>query len=135
MANATNAFAATITSTDSTSNVPVNRGLGTPTLAGSMGQFAQQAVTGNAGIDTVVSFPPGYATVYNIYIKNNAAVGSGQKITIKWTPQGGAEVTICTLDPGSFICYWNIINTADGITTLKVNGSANQTPYEIFMGA
>lgn len=133
MANATNTFAATITSQDSNNNVPLNRGLGNPVLAGSIGQFAQAALTGNAGVDTVVNFPPGYATIYNLYIKNNAAPG-GATITVKWTPTGNANATIIILQPGSFIAVWEVA-AAGGITALTVAGSTNATPYEIFMGA
>lgn len=127
-----NLLSATITATDSGSNVPINRGIGNPTLGGTVGEFSlNQLLSAGAGVDNPISLPS--ATIFNLYIRNLAAPG-GSIVTVKWTPTGGAAVTILALQPGSVIIFWEIV-AVGGITTLTLNPTINNTPVEMFLGA
>ena len=132
---ATNLLSATITSTDGNNNVPINRGLGNPSYVGVFGGFAQQSTSGLAGVDTPLPFPAGVIAILQLYIKNLAAP-SGATLTVKWTPQGGALATVQVLQPGSMIIFWQVASAGTaGVTSVTVNGSANSTPFEVFVGA
>lgn len=132
MANATNTLQMTITSADQNGIIGINRGAGNPQLAGNVGELIvnQQLASG----DNVISLPQ--ANVYNIYVKNNAANGSGQKVIVKATPQGGALQTLASLEPGGVFIWWNPINTDNlgSFTALTLNASAANIPVEFFLG-
>jgi hypothetical protein len=131
MANtSTNLLSATITATDASNNVPINRGIGNPSWLGSLGQFTLNYVIVTPALDTALTLP---VNAYQVYIKNLAAPG-GSIVTVKWTPTGGASATVLALQPGSCIIFWEVTN-AGGITALLVNASLANTPIEYFIGA
>lgn len=128
----TNLLSATITATDSGSNVPINRGIGNPTYGGVVGNFSLNALlSAGAGADNIIVLPATIA--FNLYLRNLAAPG-GSVITVKWTPNGGAAVTVLALQPGSVIIFWEIV-AVGGITNLTLNPTINNTPIEYFLGA
>lgn len=131
-ANATNTLQLTITNADQNGVIGITRGAGNPQLAGNVGELTvnQQLVSG----DNTIALPQ--ATIYNIYVKNNAANGSGQKVVVKATVTGGAQQVLAALEPGGVFAWWNPINTdtAGGYTALVLNASAANIPVEYFLG-
>lgn len=130
MANANSALKATITSTDANNNTPVIRDVGSIVYAGKTGQFLLSQETGNAGVDLALSLP--VTPVFCIYIKNLHATGT---LTVKATPQGGAEATIIVLAPGAAFLVFSPANTAlTGYTSIKVNSSVANSPFDCYIG-
>lgn len=132
MAQSTNVLTATITATDANGNTSVNRGIGSPTLAGVFGEFViSQGVT--VGTTVLVT-----GNLYNVYVKNAAAPGSGITLTVSLTRQADA-VTITTnpLQPGGVLIEWNVVNNvlASSYTTIAVTAAGGTCPIEYFFGA
>lgn len=132
-ANATNTLQLTLTSADQNGVISITRGAGNPSLAGAVGDLTINQLLANG--DNTIALPS--AVVFNLYIKNNAANGSGQKIVIKATPSGGAQQTLAALEPGGVFCWWNTINTDNpgGYSNLVLNANAANVPVEYFLGA
>src|SRR5262249_53050720 len=133
MATSTNTLQATITATDANGNTSINRGLGNPSLAGVVGDLTINQVLANG--DNAMTLPA--AVIFNLYVKNLAAAGSGQKIVPKVTPSGGAQQTLAALEPGGVLLWWNVISTDNpgGYSAVTLNGSASSIPVEYFFGA
>lgn len=134
MANATNTLQATIISTDQNGNIPINRGMGNPQLAGNVGEFTLNQNLANG--DNVITLPA--ANIFQLYVKNNAANGSGLKIVVKYSVNGGAQQIGPAIEPGGVqVPVWNTINTdnAGSLTALTLNASAANIPVEYFIGA
>lgn len=133
MSNATNTLQATITSTDPNGNTSINRGLGNPSLAGAVCEAALYQLLPAA--DQAITLPA--SPIYNIYVKNNAAAGSGITIIVKLTPNGGAQQVLAKLEPGGVFLWWNVINTDanGGYTALTLTASGANTPVEYILGA
>lgn len=68
-----------------------------------------------------------------LLLRNTSA---SQKITVVWTPYGGAEVTINKLGPGGTIALWDPTAAATGIgvSSLKLTGDVAGATYELFIG-
>lgn len=131
MANATNTLQATIISADANGVISITRGMGNPALAGNFGDLTinQTLALG----DNIIPLPG--TPVQNIYVRNNAAAGSGLKVIVKVVPQGGAQAVLATLEPGGVFIWWNVINTdaAGGYSALTLNASA-ALQVEYFLG-
>lgn len=58
------------------------------------------------------------------------------KITVVWTPQGGAEATINKVGPGGGIALWDdtAATTGIGISSLKLTSDVANATYELFVG-
>lgn len=130
MANPANTLQATITYTDSSGNVPINKGIGSPvynptaTVLGDL--TTNQQITGA----TALNIPGG--TAYNVYIKNLAAPG-GATLTVQIN-FGAGLVTLMALQPGSVFLLWQVTN-AGGVTGITVTPSAGTIGIEYFLGA
>lgn len=133
MPNATNTLQATIISADQNGVISITRGLGNPALAGNFGDLTINQQLPIAG-DNTIALPMN--PVQNIYVKNNAASGSGQTVIVKATPNGGAQAILAKLEPGGVFIWWNIINTDanGGYTSLVLNASAINISVEYFLG-
>lgn len=120
-----------ITSTDINGNTSWNRGAGNPTLNG---VFGDGVISQNIGVGTLSLTPGG--TLFNIYIKNNAAPGSGITVQVNATLTGGVSQILALLQPGGMICQWNVVNTvaASGYTALTVTVAGGTAPIEYFIG-
>lgn len=132
---ANNTVQLTITSTDINGNTSWNRGAGNPTLNGTFGEGTINAsVAVGAG---AISIPLGTGIVYNLYIKNNAAPGSGITFQLNGTLSGGATQIIALLQPGGMVCIWNVVNTVagSGYTALNYTVVGGTCPVEFFFGA
>lgn len=68
-----------------------------------------------------------------ILFKNTHA---SAKITVVWTPYGGAEATINKVGPGGIIALWDATAAATGIgvSSLKLTSDTNNATYELFIG-
>lgn len=68
-----------------------------------------------------------------ILLKNTHATA---KITVKWTPFGGSEVTITKLGPGACIALWDPTAAAAtiGVSNLKLTSDTANATYLLFLG-
>lgn len=131
----TNTLQATITSTDANGNTSITRDLGSPALPGVYGQMMiNQVISAGTQALNMPSVP-----VYNFYIKNGAAPGSGITFHLLITPHGQAQVLATPeIQPGGVtIPVWNIINTvvAGGIDAISIVVTGGSCPVEYFFGA
>jgi len=129
----TSTLIATITGVDANSEQPITRGIGSPSLAGAVGELSSYQNLSTAAVETTLQLPA--TTVYCIYIKNLNGVGAGKTLSIKGTPTGGVEAVLAKLSPGGVFIYWQTVNSEGGYTSLKLTPEANDTPFEIFLGA
>ena len=128
----TNTLSATITATDINGNTSINRGLGSPTLAGVQGVLSISNSVAAGGPTTLAT-----GNFFNIYIKNDSAPGSGITLTPVLTRNDATVVTLTALQPGGVIIIWNVINTvvASGYTTVAVTIAGGTCQLEYFVGS
>lgn len=134
MATATNTLQATITSTDANGNTSINRGLGNPSLAGTVGNLLINQTLANGA--NVISLPDtGTVTgIQNLYIKNNAAPGGGT-VQITISINAAPAVVVALLQPGGVFLMWNVVVVAASqITALTLTASVANVPVEYFVG-
>lgn len=135
-ANATNTLQATIVSADQNGVISINRGLGNPALAGNVAELTINQVM--AAGDTLIFAATNPApALFQLYVKNNAANGSGLNLIVKYTPSGGANQSTPPIPPGGVFIYWCTLNSnaPSGITSVTLNASGANLPVEYFMGA
>lgn len=130
--NATNTASVVITMADANGVISITRSAGNPQLGGNYGDLTVNVQLANGA--NIIALPA--SPVQNIYVKNNAANGSGQTVTVLLTPQGGAQATLAQLQPGSIFLWWNTINTvpAGGYSAMTLTASAANIPVEYFLG-
>lgn len=134
MATATNTLQATITSTDANGNTSINRGLGNPSLAGTVGNLLINQTLANGA--NVISLPDtGTVTgIQNLYVKNNAAPGGGT-VQISISINAAPAVVVALLQPGGIHVQWNVVVVAASqITALTLTASVANVPVEYFVG-
>lgn len=57
------------------------------------------------------------------------------KITVTWTPNGGASAVVLILGAGDGICFWHTAAGATlGISQLKLQSDTANATYELFLG-
>lgn len=67
-----------------------------------------------------------------VLIKNTHATA---KITVKWTPNGVAKVTILVLGPGDGIAFWHTTTgTTYGVSALYLTADTANATYKLFCG-
>lgn len=67
-----------------------------------------------------------------VFIRNTHA---SAKITVKWTPNGGAEATITVLGPlGAVALYDPNTHSSNGISGLKLTSDVSGSTYELGLG-
>lgn len=131
----TNTLQATVLATDANGNTSINRGLGNPTLAGLFSKLVESA---SIAAGTVNLLGGGDSSpVFNIYIKNNAAPGSGITLTPVLTPNGGAAQTLAPLEPGGVFIWWQQTNSVanGGYTNVSVTAAGGTCAFEYMLGA
>lgn len=134
MATATNTLQATITSTDANGNTSINRGLGNPSLAGTVGNLLINQTLANGA--NIISLPDtGTVTgIQNLYVKNNAAPGGGV-VQITISINAAPVVVVALLQPGGVFLMWNVVVVAASqITELILTASVANVPVEYFVG-
>lgn len=122
-----NTLQATIVSTDTNNTTAINRIISTSVFSGTEGLYCGGQKIPNA--DTVITLP--VSPVKQVYIRN---IDAASFLTIKATPNGGAEATIDILSPGSFFISWDVTGAAQGYTSIKLNQSVASTQVEYFLG-
>lgn len=131
-ANATNTLQATIISADANGVISINRGFGNPALAGNTADLTINQVLVN-GDNAIVAFA---GTYFQLYVKNNSAIGSGLNLTVKYTPTGGVQQLSPLITPGSVFVIWGVANNVvgAGFGSLVFNASAANLIVEYFLG-
>lgn len=68
-----------------------------------------------------------------VLFKNTHATA---KVTVVWTPFGGAEATINKIGPGGAILLWDATaaGTGIGVSSLKLTSDTANATYELFIG-
>jgi hypothetical protein len=127
---ANNTAQLTITSTDANGNTSINRGAGNPTLNGT---FSEYVLNQNIAIGTTLLTT---GPVFNLYIKNNAAPGSGITLQVLATLSGGASQILALLQPGGICLVWNVVNNVagSGYTSVSVVAAGGVCPVEYIFG-
>jgi hypothetical protein len=133
-ANATNTLQANITSTDPNGNTSINRGLGNPSLAGSVGEATLYQQLNN-GANALALPSTGLITgLQNFYVKNNAAPGGGT-VQVSINVNGAGLVIAALLQPGGVYITWNVVVVAASqITGITLTASVANIPVEYFFG-
>ncbi|SRR6266481_5080008 len=126
----TNTLQANITSTEqSSSNVPINRGTGSPSFAAGVGQFTTYFLLPGGQSSIPLPFSP----VTQLYIKN---LDVAHSILVVWTQNSGAAQPVIELNPGDQIMFW--CNPSGpfipGITALWMTPNAGTALVEFFLG-
>lgn len=114
---------------DSSSNTMARRTFTVTDSAASAGEFRSGILLDTN--QTTINLP--YATIRQLLIRNTHATG---KITVVFTPNGGAESTINKLGPGGTMALWDSTTAATtiGITSLKFTADTANTTFELFAG-
>jgi|SRR3990167_548702 len=83
--------------------------------------------------ETTISFAGVSAQARQILLRNTHATA---KITVKWTPYGGAEATIGVIGPGGFMGWWDDTAAAAsiGISGMKLTSDTASTTFLLFLG-
>jgi len=106
----------------------LNRTIGPIQYAGLVGQHIEGLVVGAAPV--AVTLPT--TNVLQVVVKNTHAT---LKLTVTWTPQGGASAIVAVLEPGGIVVLWNPATSATaGITALTLTGSGAGVTVELFLG-
>jgi hypothetical protein len=131
MANVVSTFQLTITAVDINNQQPVTRTYTVKLTNGNTGEFSLYQNIAVALADYVVQLPG--TPLQAIAVKNNSATA---KLTVKWTPNGGAAVTVVVIGPGGMVSYIDptAAGAGIGITNLTLNTDTAGTPVEIYMG-
>jgi hypothetical protein len=132
-ANATNTLQATIISADANGAISINRGLGNPALAGNVGQLTvNEQLSLGANVITMALG----SSIFNLYVKNNAAAGGGT-VSVALNLNGAGLQTVALLQPGGVCIIWNTVNNVggSGYTGMTLTASVGTLPVEYFLGA
>lgn len=79
---------------------------------------------------TAIALPA--TTVLQLVLTNTHA---SARITVTWTPTGGASAVTQVLGPGASVAFWHVTNTTgSGITALSVQASAVNATFDMFLG-
>lgn len=79
---------------------------------------------------TAIGLP--IAQVRQVRIVNTHA---SAKITVTWTPNGGASATIAVIGPGDGIALWSrTTGSSYGISALSLTADIANTTYSMFLG-
>ena len=81
--------------------------------------------------EATISLP--YSSIRQLIIFNTHPTA---KITVKWTPNGGAQATVGIIGPGDVVGFWlkSALVTGLGITSLKLTSDTAGATYEITFG-
>jgi hypothetical protein len=123
----TNKLLLTLQQLDITGIPVLNRQIGYASYNANVGQFQVLNLGSGANVITLPASP-----VLQLYVKNLHATNT---VTLIWTPQGGASVTVQVLGPGGVALFWQTATAVTyGITALTLTASGANTPVEMFAG-
>lgn len=128
MANSTNKITLTLEQIDSVNASLVSRSVGPLSYAGAVGEFQTGQLIGVGS--TTITLP--ISPALQVYIKN---LHTTAKLTVTWTPQGGASAVAQVIGPSAFLLFWHGATAATyGITALSLQSDTASTPVEYFIG-
>ncbi len=79
---------------------------------------------------TVIALP--IAQVRQLVIRN---IHASAKMTVTWTPTGGASATVLVLGPSDVVGFWHqTTGTSYGVSALTLQSDTANTPYELYLG-
>jgi hypothetical protein len=107
----------------------LNRAIGAISYEGTVGQFKAGLLSDAS--EHQQTLPQGITTVFQYYFKNTHATA---KITVAWTPAGGAKSTIQVVQPGGVIAFWYPVVTSGGFTALYYTSDTASATFEDFIG-
>lgn len=129
MPNITSSVSVTVSATDANNAQPITRQF-TITYPGKTGDFGTYMELTTPATDYPLPFDvsPGLVCM----VRNLHATA---KVTIKATPQGGAEATVTVLGPGACFLVANPTTAATfGYTSIKANSDTAATQIEYYIG-
>lgn len=95
----------------------------------SAGDFRGKGILTTTSI-TAIGLP--IAQTRQVYVRNTHA---SAKITVTWTPNGGASATVAVIGPGDAIALWSqTTGSSYGISALSLTADIANTTYEIYLG-
>lgn len=127
----TNNLTYTLQQLDADSNILARKQVTVSDDAATVGEWRSGYLLTTA--QATISLAGLIAQIRQIYLRNTHATG---KITVVWTPYGGAEVTVTTLGPGASIALWDPTPAATGIgiSSLKLTTDVAATTFELYVG-
>lgn len=105
----------------------LNRSIGAISYEGSVGEFESGKLTDTSEHQQTLPV----TTVFQFYFKNTHA---SAKITVAWTPSGGAKSTIQVVQPGGELSFWHPVVTSGGFTALYYTSDVANATFEHFIG-
>lgn len=129
MSESVNSLSLLLNQQDSSGVNILNRSIGAISYSGSVGEFFKGTLADTS--EHQQTFPQGLTTALQVYVKNTHATA---KITVAWTPTGGAKSTIVVLGPGAGIALWEATATSVGVTTLYLTSDTAAATFEAFIG-
>jgi hypothetical protein len=130
MADSENNLSLVLNQQDSSGVNILNRSIGAISYDGSVGDFTKGKLTDTA--EQQQTFPEGLSTALQFYFKNTHATA---KVTVAWTPTGGAKSTIAIIGPGGVIALWGATSAGSvGFTALYYTSDTANATFEHFIG-
>lgn len=119
------------------SSTRVNSSLGSPTLPASESTYIDFLPIAT-GAGTVLTLPA--SIIYVLCIRNLGGINStpSGNIQVQLTVNGGTQIALASspiILPNGVFAYWNVAETAGGITAVTLVASVASTPAEILMAA
>lgn len=131
MAESVNALSLLLNQQDANGVNIINRSIGSISYSGSIGEIRKGTLTGTGEVQQTIS-PLGLTTVLQYYFKNTHATA---KITVTWTPTGGAKSAIDVIGPGGIIVMWSATSAGNvGFTALYYTSDTAGGTFEDFIG-
>jgi hypothetical protein len=126
---AQNNITVTLKQLDTSDQLLARRDYTASDTAPTVGEFRAGYLTDTS--QATISLP--FTTIRQLLFKNTHATA---KITVVFTPNGGAEATINKVGPGGTLILWDgtAAVTGLGITSLKLTSDTAGGTYELFLG-
>lgn len=130
MSASVNAITLVVNQQDADGTNVINRTVGSISYSGAVGQ-PQIGKLGDTS-EHQQTLPQGLTTALQFYFKNTHATA---KITVAWTPTGGAKSTIAVVGPGGIIAVWSATSAGNvGFTALYYTSDTADATFEHFIG-
>ena len=125
----TNKVSLTLEQLDATSATVTRRVFSVSDILPTVGEFRSGNLIDTSA--TTINLP--IVQPRQILVRNTHA---SAKITVIWTPYGGASVTVTKLGPNAAIMLWDptAAATTIGISALSLTSDTSNTTFEVFLG-
>lgn len=123
-----NIFSAKIQELDVNGQTLARREISASDTSATAGEFNSGYLADTS--QTTIGLP--ITQVRQLWLRNTH---SSAKITVVWTPNGGASATVIILGPNDQCMFWhNNTGTSYGISSLKLTSDTSAATYELFIG-